>query len=103
MAEAPPPRRQRITIGGPCQCKVNDRWLDARVDSVRTIEETEYFRILFKGGLRRYDADYPKADIRPMPSADASMEEEEPVEDDAPSESDAPPAKCPACGKPLAA
>ena len=62
-----------------------------------TIEDTDYFRILFKGGLRRYDGDYPKTDIRPMPSADASMEEEEPVEDDAPSESDAPPAKCPAC------
>ncbi|CAH0378494.1 unnamed protein product [Pelagomonas calceolata] len=94
MAEAPPPRRQRITIGGPCQCKVNDRWLDARVDSVRTIEETEYFRILFKGGLRRYDGDYPKTDIRP--AAD-TMEEEQPVEDDASSESDRPPAKCQAC------
>ena len=101
MAEAPR-RRRKIEIGRDCQCRVNDKWHDARVDSAAgTIEDTDYFRILFKGGLRRYDGDYPKMDIRPMPAADAappatkddaSMEEEEPtamsVEDDAPSEPD---------------
>ena len=74
MAEAP--RKRKICIGGDCQCRYGDQWYDAHmVSHVGTDGESDYFRIHFKGEHARYDGDYARADLRPMPVGD-----EEPAE-----------------------
>ena len=74
MADAA--RKRKICIGGDCQCRYGDQWYDAHmVSHVGTDGDSDYFRIHFKGEHARYDGDYARADLRPMPVGD-----EEPAE-----------------------
>ena len=74
MADAP--RKRKVCIGSDCQCRYGDQWYDAHmVSHVGTDGDSDYFRIHFKGEHARYDGDYARADLRPMPVGD-----EEPAE-----------------------